>query len=96
MVSVCWYGVVSMRRSELPPLPEDEFYWADLVGCAVVDEGGAPLGEVVAVTPGPAHDWLVVRRAGGGEERFLPGVEAFVRSVDVAGRRVVAAPPEGW
>lgn len=89
-------AVVSMRRSELPPLPEDEFYWADLVGCAVVDEGGTPLGEVVAVTPGPAHDWLVVRRAGGGEERFLPVVEAFVRSVDVAGRRVVAAPPEGW
>jgi 16S rRNA processing protein RimM len=88
-------AAVSMRRDELPPLPEDEFYWDDLVGCAVVDERGSPLGEVVAVEPGPAHDWLVVRRAGG-EEGLLPVVAAFLRSVDVAARRVVAAPPEGW
>jgi 16S rRNA processing protein RimM len=88
-------AAVSVRRDQLPALPDDEFYWADLVGCEVVDEGGSLLGEVVAVTPGPAHDWLVVRRAGG-EEGLLPVVAAFLRSVDVAGRRVVAAPPEGW
>jgi 16S rRNA processing protein RimM len=88
-------AAVSMRRDELPPLPEDEFYWADLVGCAVVDEGGSPLGEVVSVEPGPAHDWLVVRRPGGGEG-LLPVVAEFLRSVEVAARRVVAAPPEGW
>jgi 16S rRNA processing protein RimM len=86
---------VSMPRGELPALPEDEFYWEDLVGCSVVDPGGNPLGDVAAVTPGPAHDWLVVRRPGG-EEGLLPVVAAFIRSVDVAGRRVVASPPEGW
>jgi len=88
-------AVVSVRRDELPPLPEDEFYWADLIGCAVVDKGGGSLGEVVAVEPGPAHDWLVVRREGGGEG-YLPIVAAFLRSVDAAARRVVASPPEGW
>ena len=88
-------AAVSVRRDQLPALPDDEFYWADLVGCEVLDEGGSLLGEVVAVTPGPAHDWLVVRRAGG-EEGLLPVVAAFLRSVDVAGRRVVASPPEGW
>ena len=41
-------AVVSMRYEALPPLPEDEFYWVDAVGCLVVDEAGAPLGEVVA------------------------------------------------
>jgi 16S rRNA processing protein RimM len=88
-------AAVSMRRDELPPLPEDEFYWADLVGCAVVDGAGSPIGEVIAVEAGPAHDWLVVRRTGG-EEGLLPVVAAFLRSVDVAARRVVATPPEGW
>jgi 16S rRNA processing protein RimM len=88
-------AVVSVRRDELPPLPEDEFYWADLVGCALVDEGGSPLGEVAAVEPGPGHDWLVVRREGR-EEGYLPVVAAFIRSVDAAARRVVASPPEGW
>lgn len=88
-------AVVSMRREELPSLPEDEFYWIDAVGCLVVDEGGAPLGEVVGVEPGAAHDWLVVRRPGG-EDGYLPVAAAFLRKVDTAARRVVASPPEGW
>lgn len=88
-------AVVSVRYEELPVLPEGEFYWVDAVGCLVVDEGGAPLGEVVAVEPGAAYDWLVVRRPGA-EDGYLPVVEAFLRKVDTAARRVVASPPEGW
>ena len=88
-------AVVSVRREELPSLPGDEFYWVDAVGCLVVDEGGAPLGEVIAVEPGAAHDWLVVRRPGG-EDGYLPVAAAFLRKVDTAARRVVASPPEGW
>jgi len=88
-------AVVSVRADALPSLPEDEFYWIDAVGCLVVDESGAPLGEVVAVEPGAAYDFLVVRRPGG-EDAYLPVVEAFLRKVDTAARRVVASPPEGW
>jgi len=88
-------AVVSVRHEELPSLPEDEFYWIDAVGCLVVDEAGAVLGEVAAVEPGAAYDFLVVRRAGG-EDGYLPVVEAFVRKVDTAARRVVVSPPEGW
>ena len=88
-------AVVSVRYEELPPLPEDEFYWIDAVGCLVVDEAGAPLGEVTAVEPGAAYDFLVVRRPGG-EDGYLPVTAAFLRKVDTAARRVVASPPEGW
>ena len=31
-------------RDRLPPLGDDEYYHADLIGLAVVDAGGAPLG----------------------------------------------------
>jgi len=85
---------VSVPRDALPALPEDEFYWKDAVGCTVVDEGGAVLGEVTGVLPGAAHDWLVVRRDA--DEAYLPVVAAFLRSVDVSARRIVASPPEGW
>ncbi|MDD5761971.1 MAG: ribosome maturation factor RimM [bacterium] len=88
-------AVVSVRYEELPSLPEDEFYWIDAVGCLVVDEAGAKLGEVVAVEPGAAYDFLVVRRPGG-EDGYLPVVAAFLRKVDTAARRVIASPPEGW
>lgn len=85
---------VSVLRDDLPDLPEGEFYWVDAVGCVVVNEAGESLGEVTGVAPGQAHDWLVVRR--NGEEAYLPVVEAFVRSVDIPAKRIVASPPEGW
>jgi 16S rRNA processing protein RimM len=85
---------VSVCRDDLPGLPDGEFYWADAVGCAVVNEAGEVIGEVTGLAPGQAHDWLVVRR--NGEEAYLPVVERFVRSVDIAARRIVASPPEGW
>lgn len=86
---------VSVRREELPPPGEDEYFVADLVGCAVIALDGVPIGHVAAVVNGPAHDWLEIRRAGG-EEALLPAVSEFVKEVDVAGRRIVVTPPEGW
>ncbi len=90
-----WTGAVaSVRRAELPPTEADEYYCVDLVGCEVFDPSGTRLGAVSGVVPGPAHDWLSIAR--GGEESLLPLVGAFVVSVDVAGRRIVVSPPEGW
>lgn len=90
-----WSGAsVSVFREELPPPAEDEYYWVDLVGCEVADGEGRPLGVVAGVTEGTAYDWLVVRRGDG--EALLPMVEAFIRRVDLAGRRITASPPEGW
>lgn len=90
-----WTGAVaSVRRSDLPAPGDDEYDCADLVGCEVVDPSGDTLGTVTGVEFGPAHDWLSIRR--GREESLLPLVGAFVLSVDVPGRRIVASPPEGW
>ncbi len=90
-----WSGAsVSVDRQELPPPGEGEYYWVDLIGCEVVDAAGDRVGEVAALEAGAAHDWLVIRRGEG--ESLLPMVEAFIREVDVRGRRIVASPPEGW
>lgn len=91
-----WVGArVSVLRSWLPPPEDDEYYVADLVGCDLLDPSGNRLGRVTGVTPGPGHDWLEVRREGGGEA-LLPMVEAFIREVDTAGRVIRVSPPEGW
>lgn len=90
-----WAGAsVSVFRAELPPLEEGEYYWVDLIGCEVVNAAAGRVGEVVAVEGGAAQDWLVIRREEG--ESLLPMVSAFIREVDVPGRRIVVAPPEGW
>lgn len=86
---------VLIRREDLPPPGEDEYFVADLVGCSVVGTDGRPIGRVESVVCGPAHDWLSIRRDGG-EEALLPVVSEFVTKVDVAGRRIDVTPPEGW
>jgi 16S rRNA processing protein RimM len=90
-----WSGAsVSVLREELPPPEEGEYYVMDLIGCEVVDAAGIRVGEIVGVEEGPAHDWLAIRREDG--ETLLPMVSEFIREVDVAERRIVVAPPEGW
>ena len=81
-------------RARLPALPDDEFYHADLIGLPVQDAGGAPLGIVRAVLNHGAGDILEV---GGprGSTLLIPFTLAAVPLVDVAGRRIVADPPEG-
>jgi 16S rRNA processing protein RimM len=81
-------------RDRLPPLPDDEFYHADLIGLAVVDTGGAALGAVRAVLDHGAGDILEIARPGAPDLR-LPFTRAAVPTVDVAAGRIVADPPEG-
>jgi 16S rRNA processing protein RimM len=81
-------------RDRLPPLPEDEFYHADLIGLAVVDTGGTRLGTVRAVLDHGAGDILEIARAGA-PDLLLPFTRAAVPTVDLAGRRLIADPPEG-
>jgi 16S rRNA processing protein RimM len=84
---------VEALRDDLPELEEGEIYAADLIGCAVFDVAGKRLGEVRASFPGGGHEVLEV--AGGDHEFMLPWVDAIVKEVDVAGRRIVCDPPEG-
>jgi 16S rRNA processing protein RimM len=81
-------------RARLPALPEDEFYHADLIGLEVRDTGGAVLGHVAAVLDHGAGDLLEVRRPGGASI-LLPFTRDIVPTVDLAGGRLVADPPEG-
>ena len=74
---------LAVRRDVLPELPADTYYVADLVGLDVVDEGGASVGVVRDVLPGPANDVLELDTG-----VLLPLVEECVREVDIDGRRI--------
>ena len=80
-------------RGALPTLPDDEFYHADLIGLAVQDTGGAPLGHVRAVHNHGAGDLLEVETPGRGT-LLLPFTRAVVPTVDLAAGRIVADPPD--
>ena len=81
-------------RSQLPNLPDDEYYHSDLIGLEVRDTGGAVLGQVTAMHNHGAGDLLEV----GGPGRkvlLLPFTIAVVPTVDLAAGRVVVDLPEG-
>ncbi|CAB1369690.1 ribosome maturation factor RimM [Denitratisoma oestradiolicum] len=69
-------------REDLPRPDEGEYYWADLIGLAVVNEQGETLGRVDSLIETGANDVLVVMD--GEQKRLLPFIDQVVKSVDAA------------
>jgi 16S rRNA processing protein RimM len=89
--------IVAIPLAERAPLSEDEVYVADLIGCTLFDVAGeAPVqvGEIEDVDriAGPVA-LLVVRGAAG--EVLIPFAKGYLRKLDLAGKRVEMALPEG-
>ena len=82
-------------RTALPDLPDDEYYHADLIGLSVLDTGGTGLGRVKSVLNHGAGDLLEVQLEGGSATVLLPFTLAAVPTVDLAGGRIIADPPDG-
>lgn len=77
---------LELPEAELPEPEEGAWYAFQLVGLDVQEEGGRPLGKVVAVEPGVAND--VIELSSGDA---LPAVAECIRSVDLdEGRMIVA------
>lgn len=78
---------VRVPRSALPALAPGEYFVEDVVGCAVDDEHGRPLGTVRGTLWNGAHDVATVVDADG-RERLIPLVADFVIGVDAPGRKM--------
>lgn len=86
---------LSADRSAMPSLPDDEYYYADLIGLTVLDTGGNALGTVKNVMDHGAGDLLEISVPDHAETVLLPFTAAAVPTVDLTARRVIADPPEG-
>lgn len=84
---------VAVDRSAFPAADEDEYYWDDLIGLDVVNTGGVALGKVEGLLETGAHDVLRVK---GGQERLIPFVDAYVREVDLEGKRILVEWSADW
>ncbi|WP_187430538.1 Ribosome maturation factor RimM [Roseobacter fucihabitans] len=83
------------RRDQLPSLPDDEYYHADLIGLQVLDTGGTLLGSVKNVLDHGAGDLLDIQRPGSSETVLLPFTRVAVPTVDLGMGRIVVDPPDG-
>jgi 16S rRNA processing protein RimM len=86
--------LVQAQVDQLGPLAAGEYYQYELIGCRVEDGHGRVLGVVREIWETGAPDVLVVvdenRR-----EILIPAVQAILREVDVAGRRITIDAPPG-
>lgn len=85
---------VFVSRSAFPTPEADEYYWIDLIGLNVVNRQGEFLGQVADLMATGPHSVLrcVVPAAEGQDavERLIPFVSAYIDSVSLADKRIVA------
>lgn len=78
---------ILIERAQFPAPESDEFYWADLVGCAVSNREGVSLGTVSGLLDNGVQSVLRIA-AGDAPERLVPFVAAYVDTVDLAARTI--------
>jgi 16S rRNA processing protein RimM len=88
-------ATVQVSRADFPALPEDEFYWTDLIGMDAVNLQGEALGKVAdMMSNGPQSILRLVIAAdpavpgAKAEERLVPFVDQFVKNVDQQARLI--------
>ena len=77
---------VFVSRSSFPTAGADEYYWVDLIGCAVTNRDGVALGTVADLIDTGAHS--VLRVVQGDDERLIPFVAAYIDTVDLPTRSI--------
>jgi 16S rRNA processing protein RimM len=84
---------VFLPEERLPPAPEGEYYYYQLMGLAVETRDGKLLGIVRSIIEAGGNDVYVVE--GEGKEILVPAVDEFVHEVDLERGRIVVELPEG-
>ncbi len=86
--------LVFVRVDELPPLPEGEYYFHQLLGLRVLDQNGNLVGTLVEIIETGANDVYLIRNETTQNEMMLPAVDDFVLRIDLAERVIIVSPPE--
>lgn len=85
--------MVWVRRDQLPPLEEGEYYWADLVGMRVYLKDGHSIGIIEQIFNFGSNDIYVCKD--GNKEVLIPATEEVIDRVDLEGKRMVIQEVEG-
>ena len=88
-------------RSAFPKTRDGEFYWIDLIGLAVRNREGQPLGEVIGLIDTGPHCVLRIAPPGIPEpslaqELLIPFVSQYGCEVDLAARQILVDWEADW
>ena len=77
---------ISLDRSKLPLLPDNQYYLADLEGLKVLDNFGKEIGIVDRVFETGANDVLVIKK--GNKELLVPYIKDVITKVDLKSKTI--------
>lgn len=83
-----------VSKDSFPELGEDEYYWSDLIGLAVINEDGEKLGMIKEMFETGAHEIISVKPTADSidkEERLIPWHKDVVLSVDLEKQTMLVA-----
>ncbi|MBE1553486.1 ribosome maturation factor RimM [Sporosarcina limicola] len=87
-------GIFKISEDKLGELDEGEFYYHEIIGCAVVTTGGIDIGKVTEILETGANDvWTVTPEKG--KPQYIPYIDEIVIEVDIDNKRIVIDPMEG-
>lgn len=76
---------IAVKRSQLPALQKNEFYWTDLVGLTVINQHGETLGEIAYLMETGSNDVIVVKV--NGKEYGIPYLpDTVITQIDLANK----------
>lgn len=78
---------VKVSKEESVALPENEYYFHEIIGCSVVDDEGTELGVIQDILRPGANDVWVVKMPDR-KELLIPVIDDVVLDVDVKSKQI--------
>ena len=86
--------LLKVEEKYLSELPDDEFYYHEIIGCTVFTDEGEKLGTISEIlSPGANDVWVVERESG--KPVLIPYIDDVVLEVDIEEKRVKVSLMEG-
>ena len=79
------HSKIYVLRSDLPEVPDGQFYWHDLVGLTLVNQQGQILGVVSYIFNNGANDVMVLE---GSKQVMVPFVPHVICRVDLQRKEI--------
>jgi 16S rRNA processing protein RimM len=86
---------IQAEELELPPLEEDEYYFADILGTSVYVTTGEYIGDISFIIESGETDIYEITHPETGKVNMVPARKEFIKSLDVENKKMIVEPIEG-
>jgi len=86
-------GEILIEKSGLAALPENEYYWFEILGLKAFTDNGTFLGKVERILVTGSNDVYVIRN--GEKEHMIPATDDVVTKIDLENKIIEVHPLEG-